>query len=291
MKKEMKADFFRPAVLSIRNTTFEDLLRKVMELPQGRRTVEISDYPIFVSQCQDGRNQIYGDMVRMRVNEAATKANRKGEVATVDMELDESLGGHSAFLYDIESNIVCLQRNRTGVGSSTMAHYLSLAADFGGSVGLEIIISQEIWERVEAMNNHRAMEVRLAGIQNPRALAKAVPSVAGGINMAHGFGAQTIHFKVSAGKDEHGLTRVMDSIRELMSFRDGAEDEVRTVKITGWEPGADEVETIDLIRHRVYFAEQVEIPRGHDNWYKTRHDFVRRAWDNKKGELRHMQRH
>lgn len=246
--------------------------------------MEINQCPVFLGRIEVIDGYFCGDMVRMRVNEVATKGHVNGSLSTVEMSEQESLTGHSAFLYEPRRNILCLERNQNGVGSGTLCTYVSEKGELDGYLGLQLIISPEALRRVDEMFQYRSLEVTIANFDHAGALAKNVPSVRGGIHMAQELDAPSLHFKVSMGRRSGGLSgRVRETVRAMLGH--GVGSDVTVMKVSGREAGADETTMIDLIKHRVVYEEAVHLSRDHEEWYVSRRDFLRRAWSERRSEI------
>lgn len=287
MKKEIAVDFFKVVIESLKPVLFEGLVESVSSAPDDEsRNRTINRCPVRLKKVEFWEDCVIGEMVRLRVTEAAIKGSRSGKLARISMENDEYLSGLTAFLYHPRSKLLCLERNRSGVGPGTVAKYFRSAGGLDGAMELRVIIEPETLRRMTAMTEYKALEVRIATFESMAALRKDVPSVAGAIQMAKSFEAPFIDFTLSMGHVKGGLTRgVIDAVSELLRKRSEDPREVTKVRVIGRDPGADTTEPIDLIAHRVKHEDHVELSHDPDESFRERAKVLKRAWHQKRSAV------
>src|SRR5580704_9270886 len=104
---------------------FEDLVQLVEESPRDDgRNLEIGPDPARLQESGIWNHCHEGEMVRIRMDMLPRKASLDGALEDLDFEDDEGLGEETAFLYHPPTQVLALQRNRSGVSASGLAWYV-----------------------------------------------------------------------------------------------------------------------------------------------------------------------
>lgn len=258
--------------------TFRQLLSSIMDREECRqRVVTVNKCPIYLRLLENYDEGLIGELVRHRVNEPAMKGNLDGVQEPVALEEDEALLGPTVFLYNPRANIVALERVRSGVSQSAFCQYMAKASAYEGALGLNLVIDPAVLEKIASMETYRALEVKLATFRDPEQIAHLAPDVRGALELARTFDAPYVDFTVTMGAKKGSLGRrhMLQTIKDLFKLKDN--ETLKKARVTGVEDR--ETEAIDLIQHRIYHEEELQVSNQPDVWYKTRRDLLRRAWN------------
>lgn len=279
-EKYLNIDFYRVRVEDRENRTFLDLLEVIRALPddEGRAQTRTDD-AIRLQTVNRSTAYWRGDMLRIRMNEAPVKAKRSGETKPIDFDEDEGLGEETAFLFHPATNVLVVQRNRSGVSASALAKYFKILGKVK-AIKFESILKEDALQRIARMQNISTFEVHFAGVQNGHNLRGRGHSAGSMYAMLNQFQAPNATIKLSMGRKPGRLQNVVNAVADL--FGDQAEaqpQEVKRVIVIGSEGEDEERTLIDLLQDRLSESIVVEVRDGERITSAQRFKALNAAWE------------
>lgn len=168
--KFVNVDFYRVTVEDKEDREFADLLELALELPNDEgRAQHRSEDAIRLQSAKHTATTWRGDMLRIRMNEAPVKAKLSGETNTIELAEDEGLGEETAFFFNVPTQVLVIQRNRSGVSASALAKYFKVLCK-AKAIRFDCILKEDALNRIARMQSIRTFEVQFAGVQNGQSL-------------------------------------------------------------------------------------------------------------------------
>jgi hypothetical protein len=125
MSKKINVDFYRVEILGNNSDKFENIIKSVgSSANDASRTIDINHSPTRLQEFGEYPNFCDGNMMRIRMDEIPSLASVDGDIAPITFDDDEGLGEETAFLYQIPTRVLMLQRNKFGVSASSFTKYL-----------------------------------------------------------------------------------------------------------------------------------------------------------------------
>lgn len=284
--KFLNIDFYRVKVEDKQDRTFLQLLEELNALPDDEsRAQNRTDDAVRLQTAKKGTNAWRGDMLRIRMNEAPVKAKRSGETKPIDFDEDEGLGEETAFLFNVPTNILVIQRNRIGVSASALAKYFKVLGK-AKSIIFEAILKENALKRIASMQSIRTFEVHFAGVQNGQSLRGKGHSAKAIYSMLDEFQAPNATIKLSVGRKRGTLQNVTNFVSELFGNQaDERPPDVTRVVVIGSEGDDEERTLIDLLQDRLSEAVIVEIKDGARITSAQRFKALNTAWERNQNYL------
>ena len=224
-------------------------------------------------------------MLRIRLNEAPVKAKLNGQTSDIVLDQDEGLGEETAFLYHLATDLLLMQRNRSGVSASALAKYLKVLCK-ARDVTFECVLKPDALERITHMQTIQTFEIQFAGVQNGQNLKNKGHSAKAMYQMLDEFQAPNATIKLSAGKKQNTLQNVANAVTQLFGNQaEGAPKEVRRVIVVGNDGNDDERAIVDLFQDRLSEFVQVEVKDGERISNAQRFKALTTAWERNQAYL------
>jgi hypothetical protein len=278
----MRVDFFR--VESPEGTAFSEQL--LAARPDGSARVQkLNDRVVRLQEIHYRGNRFWDcEMIRIRMDEVPIVASLAGELNPVDLEDNEGIGEETCFIYDTQTEVMAIQRNRFGVSPSLVARFFEQANNLPGPIVPTIILEADAIGRLSRMRDIRRFNVRFAGVTNPRLLMEHQPSPAEAIQIIGDFQVPSVEVQVSMGRSR-GIFRVADVLRRVGAFVN--RNDVDKLRVHGTFDDDTKGE-IDIFQYAMKEEEEV-IPDAHRNLpYSSRIAAVRSAFHRRETQLRTM---
>lgn len=278
-------DFYR-VDMAPDGINFSQIIRKISRkrMEDLARVQEVRGTPLRMQDAHLGQEIYEFDVLKIRVNDPAEKANLRGETESIPFEADEGLGDKTACFFHSPSRILLVQSNYYGPSASAIAAYFELF-ETGVDIQLIPLITAEGWQTISDWNAYRSIEIQTAGFGGLSLDAHARDiSTEAMIRLNGRFGSKKSSIRFWMGNDRRGtLLHVAESVRALFGMRGSQGAEIEKIIVSGKDAG-DEKRTIDLIKHRI----RVQVPLGdmtprHLD-YQSRRAHLARAWVDKRAE-------
>jgi len=271
------------------DTTFQSVLAAVGGISRLQdRNLVVRDAPIRLQEIHFGRECVEGDMLRIRMHALPSKAGLDGTVEPLRLADDEGLGEETAFLYDLGTRVLVLQRNRGGVSDSSLAWYFQEMSRLGVPITLRHVLAEEAYSRLVRMAEVRRLEVHFAGITNVEFLKDSAKGTSVGemIDVLKEFEAPYATFSLSMGRQRGSLLRqAVDKLyKSIVKTGLDEEEKVTKLEVTGTNED-DERDVFDLLAYRMVEVDTVEENSKRRVTYGRRRPLLLDAWKRRRAEL------
>jgi len=194
-------DFYQLKLPDGFDQTFEVLSQKVSTLVGRNRNCPVHGAVIRLHKTFFDKRLVEGDLIRLRMDSLPVKGDLDGKLEEIDFGDEEGIAEQTAFLIDPASNIVLLQRNRTGVSASTFLHYFEQKGKVPDSMELLPVIKSEAMRRLAKFQEIRKLQIVLAKPTGSAKLAHAdMASLGGFLDAMESLQAPRAEFEFSVGR-------------------------------------------------------------------------------------------
>jgi hypothetical protein len=203
----------------------------------------------------------YLHFARLRDSMLPSRAKSTSKVEPFTLEDDEYLGEEVTALYDEDSYILMVQRNRYSLGHSGLEEYLNLLWDGEDDLSLYLrpIIATDSIDRAKKGDKYRRLTVRFADLDSKKFVGEKETALKRLIQEMVGYGAVTGEVTFSIGHSrEKSLSSetVADSIDDLVRNKGLVSKAEIAIKNDDTA-----VETIDLFDEVAHDFDYFDIPR------------------------------
>jgi len=289
MTKQIKVDFYRIKLLDNPTVSFENIIQSVEQSTNdATRSVKINGYPVRLQVAKAYPNFCSGDMIRIRMDDTPTVASVSGDTELLNLDDDEGLGEETAFLYQIPTMVLMLQRNRNGVSESSFAKYFT--AKSGIEVRLEPVVQGDVIARITRMQTISKFEITVAGASTMSALKGQDLAVDEILSLSNRFHAQSVTMEVSVGNQKTkslSFGTVIESATKLFSHATKQLGDIKTIKVSG-DTENGHLEVLDLLQDWVRETIDVNPVDNRRISYDERSQCLRDAWEKQRDLLEEM---
>jgi hypothetical protein len=278
--KFLNIDFYRVKVQDKAARTFPDLLDVVHSLPDGPDRAQLrSDDAIRLQAVKKTASAWWGEMLRIRMNEAPVKAKLSGQTTAIPLDDDEGIGEETAFFYHLDTGILLLQRNRAGVSASAFAKYIRLLAK-AQTIEFECILKEDALNRIIRMQSVHTFEVHFAGVEDGHNLRDRGRSARTIYQVLDEFQAPNATIRLSVGRKRGTLRNVASAVTQLFGNQaDQGQREVKKLLVIGSEGEDEERTLVDLFQDKLAETVTVEVLDGERLGTAQRYRALGFAWE------------
>jgi hypothetical protein len=287
--KTLTADFFKLEITT--GESFAEVVSSIAaEGIKKDSTPEVKDdfFTRLESSGLWGEECVEGHIVRLRMNALPDKAGFDEPIQSIGFSEEEGVGESAAFIFQKNSNVLLLERNRNAVTTFTFAKFFKQLGKVTGDINLHPVLQHGVYEKVLNAKVLRKLVVRIAGPDNiGAAVAEMEPSVHEMLKARQSLKAPTAEFTYSVGqrrKEGLDLQRVLGTISDLLTLRQGQETQVEKLIVHG-SSGPHEDFDVDLLETRLSGKDTIETTIERRIPYERRRDALRRIWLRSKDEL------
>lgn len=281
----LSVDFYR-VDLAQEGIQFHQIIRLVSQIAMNdtERVREVRQVPLRMQEAFFSRETVEFDLLKVRINDPAEKANLRGETEAIPFEQDEGLGDKTACFYHIPSRVLLVQNNYYGPTASGVAAYFEEHQD-GSDIQLMPLITEEGWEAITDWNKYRCVEIQTAGLGDaPLSRRQHEMSVESVIRLNERFGAKKSAIRFWMGSDRKGsLRNVVDEVKAFLRLRNVQHVDVDKIIVSGKDAG-DQKQVIDLISHRIRVVFQLGNRTARHLSYQERRGLLHDAWQERREE-------
>lgn len=291
--RDISVDFFQCATLTPRTErarTLEEMLDLIFRLAPESRSEVINGFPVRLNRLEQIEGYLVGELAKYRIYDPAIKGKTDGNTEAIVIREGESLVALTVFLYDPRTKVICLERNRLAVGPTSFCKYVGYKAMVSTSIELRPIIQEDALRSVMEMQTIRKLGFRIASWGNLGSAVRRTPAVSNAIKMAAELDAPTIYLEASMSHAKGSLDKrtIVQWVTQILGLSEEHPDSVSSLKVFGTEEGDDDLHAIDLLENRLYFTDMVSLSHDPDDLYQVRADLVRRAWNDKRAQIRRI---
>ena len=287
--KALNADFYKLEVTT--GEHFEEVVSSIAAKGiKKETTVEAKDD--FFTRLEYsgpwGQECVEGHIVRLRMNSLPDKAGFDEPIQSIGFTEEEGVGESAAFIFQKNSNVLLLERNRNAVTTFTFAKFFKQLGDVPGEINLYPILQHDAYEKVLNAKVLRKLIVQLAGPDNIGAtVAEMEPSVYEMLKARQSLRAPIAEFTYSVGqqrKEGLDLQRTLGTIKDFLLLREGQEAQVEKLIVNG-SSGPHSDFAVDLLESRLRGKDTVETTIERRIPYERKRDALRRIWAQNKDEI------
>jgi len=280
--KTVTFDFFR---VQVEGTTLDTILNETFAEDEEERNEMIRGHVYRLQELQKRGSLMVGEMLRLRMDDAALKARASGGPPDlVPLLEDEGLAEETAFAFHPKLKVLALQRHKFGTSPWTLSGYLEQASGFSPIV-FEPILEKGALQKLAKMNDIRAFDFQVAGANQEiyDGLGLGMKELG---RLANRTGAPQVRLRMSMGHATGSMAG--DAVKTLARalFDRAAVGEVTRIRITGRDPSG-ELEPLDLLRHRMVEFAEIELD-GKRMPHVKRAAALRQAFEHRNDELIEM---
>jgi hypothetical protein len=247
------AEFYKPVVAD-GDEPFADVLERIARLNSVQRIRGAPD-PAGIFALSRTTGDFVGEAARVRMEDLPRIVDlQTGDRSDLDMSSQQGLGEEIHFLYDSTIDVIAVQK-RLHMRASALRDLIS---DLGQRrIDFEIVLREDAWERFQRMPLVKKIYFKLARPQDVAAQRRR-PSLRRVFQEINEFDGVMAKVEISVQRQRRGLT--LGSVRAMIeSYRENPDD-FEALSITGAvRDGSEEtVETVDFIKGRLQYAEEVE---------------------------------
>ncbi|WP_106494854.1 DUF6731 family protein [Lentibacillus sp. Marseille-P4043] len=265
--KKIKYDFFLVKYLEGNTDIFNNKLTG--EYAKANKTeVELAKTVLRIGALNKiKRNESFATMENNYVWVAAIErintdeesyVGKRGESSrkTYAADPDEGPLNDTVFLYDPQTGVIIVQRNRGGVSLNAMLNFI-IAICHSEKIDLEIMIDPKILDKLDKIPLIKSIEYSVAKPTDLSDHKNKDRTTGGDIRLANKLKANKL--KVVLGADKGEYLERSSAIKKVKSIIHSKSD-VGVMKVNGFH--GDVEETLDLVNQRIVHAETVKAGRG-----------------------------
>lgn len=269
--------------------TFDSIMNTVMALPEVRRHILRHNEPVKLEHGRRSINRWEGDLTRIRMRQIPPKSSTLHPSVALDLSADEGLGEENAFIYDVSTRVLAIQRNRLGVGSAAFTEFFEQMGPAPGIVLHPIMPRREVDALLKKLESIRRINVRVAGMGNAQALKDVDGDVHHLTALAEALGAPSVElvFSMQYARGTMPVGKVRQFFRTLFRLDKENQLQLQKAEIAGKDDADAKSEILDLLEARMVEVVDVKTSERHFS-SETRLQAVIAAWERRKGELEQM---
>lgn len=289
---KLTVDFYKVEVSG--DDSFEAAMTALHALPNDTsRNMQFQDAPVRLRELSTHNQNWLGDLMKIRLNEAAIVANLNGQVQPVGVDGESGLGENTAFLYDHALRVIAVQRNRTAVSATKMASYIETMGHFQNALIFAPILRLEALQKLRQMRNVRKFHVKFARPANLRNFNQETGTLLSAAQMANDFQSPTVEVVLSMGKHRGSLSKnpIVEAAQRLLRLHRDDQCAVQKIEVSGKTDDDSHTEPLDLIEERLHVGMPIEVSPLHDEFYRRRQTVLQTAFDEARAEIRALVSH
>jgi len=286
--QKLTVDFYQVEVSG--DDSFEQAMTTLQQLPNNAaRNMTFQDAPVRLRELVTRNNDWQGDLMKIRLNEAAIIANLNGRIEPVGIDGETGLGENTAFYYDHALKVIAVQRNRTAVSASKLAFYFGTMGRLQNAVIFKPILRLEALQQLRNMRSVKKFHIKISPPANLRTVGEA-PTLLSAAQMAADFQSPSVEVVFSTGRHKGSLRKnpVVELAQRLLRLHNDDHCAVQKIEVSGKDEEDTATGMLDLIEERLHVAMPIEVSPLHNEFYNRRQTAIQAAFDAKRAEIRAM---
>jgi hypothetical protein len=295
MPVPMRIDFYQVELPGSFTGVFKDVCEKVSSLVGQARNLRVGDAFVRLHKIYFDNGLIEGDLVRLRMDVVPVRGHIKGNLDPFDLADEEGVAEQTAFLFDPKTNIVLLQRHRSGVGPSTFARYFQDKGDVDDVIVMLPVMKGEILERLARYQEVRRIQAAVAKPLEPARVAgtSSTASIGSFFHVMDTLKAPRMNFEFSVPRNSDGLSlaAAKDLVRSIFRLNQAGGGDAHAIKlvITGRNED-DDYEPLNLLKDKIVYEVPVDPDRKRRVRYAIRRTAIRDVWGRCQDDIKHYAR-
>jgi hypothetical protein len=288
MPVKIKIDFYQVRLPDAFSGTFKEICQAVDKMTGRRRNFPLNGAIIRLHKLFDG-GIVEGDLVRLRMDSLPAKGDLDGRLEDIDFEAEEGVAEQTAFLFDSNTRVLLLQRNKSGVGGNAFAAYFEEKGGVPEAIVLLPIIKAKTMQRLARFQQVRKLRIAIARpLHSSAKIADANDPVSMGryLKTLEYLQAPRMEIEVSVGRWDDGMSmkNAMEFVRNAMGMKKADDSDVVKLLVDGKNED-DETESLDILRDRIIYQIAVEPDERRRLKYGVRRNALKKAWDESQDEV------
>lgn len=255
-------DFYRVKPLSDTSVSFSQVLNEITSLSPNDAQACIDNDTCLISKSEQFGKTLSVLFTKIRMDNLPQKTKATGERSPLDLDEDEGLGEDVAIAYNVDLNVIAIQRN---IHSLSANNILKLIKEVVPSCDVEFlpIIKRNALERLLKFEQLKKVRIKFDGTGDLSFLQGE--SYNAQLNAQAFFEEPYIECVWSVGRKNIALSDkiknfVIEFARKVKKDRPAA---LYNLEITGKETSEDPSITIDLLEDRLIAQREIPInPNG-----------------------------
>jgi hypothetical protein len=305
MSKYFVVDFYR-VEMPESESSFEDVLGRVMAMPKEDRTHKFASAPIrlqVAEKVQNTNNQEFwhGELVKIRMIEPPVKASLSGDLEDIQLDDDEGIGERTVFMYFPAMRVLLLHKTLAGVSITSLLSYFQKITGMQHEMAADPVLNSDAMRRLDNFEVLQKIDLRVAGLDNLSIFQQDDRAIGDILdNVSKAFKAPSVSITASMAGRKGTLDKEMVSqlIKKFLRFSAGQKNSsddkssptTRVMRITGKDSEESRNSSIvDLLRDCM--REKLKTPADSTRrnlTYNERKDFLNDAWQKRKAEIEKM---
>lgn len=289
MEKTLKCDFFQIEPARQSALPLDRLLTDLLALDSDSKNLEEFQTVFRMDPITGTSHRIYGDLVRIRMDDLPEKCDKNGKKEPLSLDEDEGLGESNAFMIDSDRGILAIQRNKFGVSPGTLCRYLLEKSNRDGAYHFNPILSGSGLQKLKKLSTIRRIEIRLARVAPQHGL-QPNQSISRTVDILNEYGGAYLNLTLSMSHSPGSMDKpkLLRFIRDAFSSAD--HPPVEKFLITGYDDdnGDGKNDIIDLLADRINYKSLIEVGSKKSIPYNKRKKFVEEAFSECGAEIRHV---
>ncbi len=288
MPSKINVDFYRVEILGNTSSTFENIVKAVgNSANDATRAIEIRYSHTRLQEHGEYPNFCNGDMVRIRMDDIPNVASLDGDIDPIDLEDDEGLGEQTAFLYQIPTRVLMLQRNGFGVSAFAFRSYFEQKS--GVKIRLDPVMQTDVIERMKTLQTIKSFQVSIAKTNKMYHLKTQDIGVSDTLNLGRHFDADSINLEVSVGNQKSlSIGNVISAVTTWFNHANSKRlGDIKSIKVSG-DSGNGTPELLDLLQDWIKESIDINPVNIRRIEYKERAQALRDAWIARRDQLEEM---
>lgn len=286
MAVKMKVDFYQVVLPDACPRTFKDICHTASNLVGRHRNATLWDAVFRLHKMTiDDNGLIEGDLVRVKMDVVPVICDLDGKLESINLEDEQGVAEQTAFLFDPNTRILLLQRNRSGVGVNAFTGYFGQKGSVEDPIELRPVIKGKTMQRLARFHEVRKIHVVVAKPVGTK-VAQDGGSLGAFLDTMDSLKAPRMEFDLSMGRERSGgmvLGKAMEFIKSAFS-RGTSEGTLVKLVVSGKNEN-EHKEILDILQDRVVFEVEVDPDRERRLRYAVRRDALQKAWTERQDEV------
>lgn len=256
--KKVTFDFFTFKCHSDQNALKNALDKeKALRSKGGLNNIKLFDYVARIWDIEQTHEGYYVcNVEKINVLDEAHIGDISNQRTTVATQPNQGPLFDTSFLYNPRNEVIVLQRNKHGLGYSSFTSYLSKLTG-KDDIELEIVIDPDVLVKLKKMSLIKKLTYTISKPTNLKFSRNDNRSLNGDLMLAKMLSGDCLKVEIGA---EKGKELTLADVKKKISSLLGLSGNVSKLNVRG-QIGED-METIDLIKHKVSYVEKFKLTKG-----------------------------
>jgi len=291
MQRTLRCDFYQIVPARKSSLPLDRVLMGLLSLDSDSRNLDEFGVVFRMDPVVGTKHRIFGDLVRIRMDDLPEKCNRNGKKEPLTLDEDEGLGESNAFMIDSDRSILAIQRNKFGVSPNSLCRFIFEKTNRDGEFQFDPILTGSGLQKLKNLSTIRKMEIRLARV-DPKHGLDSNQSISKTVDILNEYGGAYVNLTLSMSHKSGSMDKgkILRAFKEMVSKVD--QPSVEKFIISGYndEDSDGKNEIVDLLADRIGYRALIEVEEGSKKSipYLKRKRFIEEAFASCGAEIRHV---